>query len=144
MTHTNPKRQRGTPARLCRDCGLKPFAIVFGMVLLISGGQHVSAQPLLREGDVESDADVEPDADALRQRDLARQKAQLEEERRLKLQEEFMRIRGEQMQAEQAEIKRRDTMMRYALIIAIAVIATTLLIAYARSRVANGAGQGGP
>lgn len=71
------------------------------------------------------------------QREAARRQAQFEEERRLRLQQELMQLRGEQMQAEQEEIKRRDTVMRYALIIAIAVIATTFLIAYARSRAAQ-------
>ena len=69
------------------------------------------------------------------------QRARLEEERRMKLQEELMRLQGEQLLAEREAIARRDRMMRYALLIAIGVIAATLLITYARSRVAEEDGK---
>jgi hypothetical protein len=108
---------------------------VMAAALFLACARITPSQPLLREGDPPIDEQSEADAEALHPQELARRKAQLEEEQQLKLQEELMRIRGEQMQAEQEEIKRRDVMMRYALIIAIAVIATKLLIAFARSRV---------
>lgn len=104
------------------------------MLFLISGRGH--AQPLWREGDSPPAAETERESDleTPRLRALARQQAEQEEKRQLKLQQ-LMRMRGEQMLAEQEEIKRRDQMMRYALVIAVAVIVTTLLVAYARSRV---------
>ena len=117
--------------------------------LLLCGSSRVNAQPLLREGDPqpevesESEREAEADAETIRRRTLARQRAELEEQRRIEQQQLLMRIRGEQMLAEQEAIQRRDRMMRYALGIASAVIVTTLLIAFARSRV-NEKGVGEP
>jgi hypothetical protein len=113
------------------------LAVVFSATLLLWSNRFSFAQPLLREGDAEADQQTAPDPEESDRSELARQKAHLEEERRLKLQEELMRLQGEQIQAAQEQIKRRDVLMRYALIISVAVVATTLLIAYARSRVAE-------
>ena len=121
--------------------------LVGGLFFLSCSGAH--AQPLVREGDPQfeaepdSEREAEADAETIRRRALARQQAELEEQRRTEQQQLLMRMRGEQMLAEQEEIQRRDRMMRYALGIAIAVIVTTLLIAFARSRV-NEKGVGEP
>lgn len=64
-----------------------------------------------------------------------RQKAQLEEEARMKQQEGLMRMQGERLAAERVEIERSRKMMNYALAIALLVVGTTLLIAFARSRI---------
>ena len=117
----------------------RAFAIVLGTALLLSGDHVILAQPLLQEGENQAEEPVEPTAEAQR-RELAHRRAQFEEEQQLKLQKELMRMGGERLRAEQEEMRRRDVMMRYALIIAVAVIATTLLIAFARSRV-GGAGK---
>jgi flagellar biosynthesis/type III secretory pathway M-ring protein FliF/YscJ len=121
----------------------KLFALVLTVsALLLYGGTVALSQPLLREGEPEeSQQHEEPDAEEIQRRELAHEKARLEEDRRMKLQEELMRLQGEQLLAEREEIARRDRMMRYALLIAIGVIATTLLITYARSRVAEEDGK---
>lgn len=113
----------------------KTLTIIFGMSLF--GHPAALAQPLLREGDMDDERQAEPDDDELRRRALARRKAQLEEERLLKQQEELMRIQGERLLAEREEIEKSQKMMRYALAIAVLVIGTTLLIAFARSRIAS-------
>jgi hypothetical protein len=115
----------------------RPLTLLLSATLIIGGGRMVFGQPLLREGDVEPKEQAEPDASELRRRAMARERAELEEERQLKVQQELMRMQGEQMLAEREKIHRQETMMRYALIIAVAVIAVTILIAYARSRVAD-------
>lgn len=109
--------------------------IVLALLFWVAGPGIVLSQPLLREGEPARDHGVEANPDVI---EPARRKAQLEEERRMKVQAELMRMQGEQMVAERLERERNDRMMRYALWIAIAVIATTFLIAYARSRVAEG------
>lgn len=103
------------------------------LLVFFSVGGMVLSQPLLREREpLEEPSEPNPEQAA-----SARRQAQLEEERRMKLQAELMQLRGEQMLAERQEKERNDRMMRYALWIAIAVIATTFLIAFARSRVAE-------
>lgn len=114
---------------------IKALSVV--VVILLLPLPTASAQPFLREGDVEEDSQAEPDDDELKRRALARRKAQLEEERLMKQQEELMRLQGELLLAERAEIDRKQKMMRWALMIALLVIGTTLLIAYARSRVSD-------
>lgn len=109
--------------------------VVFCGILLLSPSEQVFAQPLLRESEPQPEAETETDPDVLRRQALARQKAELQEEQRMKQQQLLMQLRGEQMIEEQQEIQRRNRMMRYALFIAVAVIATTILIAFARSRV---------
>ena len=114
----------------------KPLAMVLGATLLLNVGGLTCAQPLLRPGepDARQEAGEEQDPEEARRQALARQKARLEEERRLKLQGELLRLQGQQIEAERIEKERADRMMRYALWIAITVIAITLLTAYARSR----------
>ena len=107
--------------------------VAAALLVLFSAGDMVLSQPLLREREpLEQPSEANPE-----QAESARRKAQLEEGRRMKLQAELMQMRGEQMEAERREKERNDRMMRYALWIAIAVIATTFLIAFARSRVAE-------
>lgn len=110
--------------------------------LLLNGVRSISAQPLLRESPPENgqEADSQPDA----AEEAARRRALAAQEQRLKVQEELMRIRGEQMQAEREEQERTDRFMRYALLIAVTVIAVTLLVAYARSRDESGDGPPKP
>lgn len=103
----------------------KTLTIVFG--LFVFGHSAAFAQPLLREGDVEDERQTEPDDEELRR------EAQPEDER---LQQELMRMQGERLAAEREEIERSKKMMNYALAIALLVIGTTLLIAFARSRIA--------
>ncbi|HVX14111.1 MAG TPA: hypothetical protein VHC22_23195 [Pirellulales bacterium] len=112
-----------------------------GLILFLPTVPLTSAQPLLREGTPDANEPAEPDAEPsapdieeLRRRASGRQQAELEEERQLQVQQELMRMQGERLLEEQLEIRRRTVMMRYALAIAITVIAVTLLIAYTRSR----------
>jgi hypothetical protein len=114
---------------------VKAIVIVCGVSLL--GLPAAWAQPLLREGNVDDDAQAEPDDEELERRALARRKAEHEEERLMKQQEELMRMQGELLLAERGEIERKQRIMRYALMIALLVIGTTLLMAYARSRVSE-------
>ena len=113
------------------------FSVVLAASLVFSGGSIVLSQPLLREGEPSDDERADTGAEDARRVESARRKAQLEEERRMKVQADLMRMQAEQMVAERLQRERNDRMMRYALWIAIAVIATTFLIAYARSRVAE-------
>lgn len=94
------------------------------------------AQPLLRQGDGDDERQAEPDDEELARRAQARRKAELEEERRIEQTQELMRMQVEHMAIEREEIERNRKMMNYALAIAILVVGTTLLIAFARSRVA--------
>lgn len=115
-----------------RKCVL-PF-IIFGVFLAVVPA--VLAQPLLRQGDGDDERQAEPADEELSRRAQARRKAELEEERLLEQQQELMRMQGERMAQEREEIERDRKMMNYALAIAILVVGTTLLIAFARSRVA--------
>lgn len=113
-----------------------PFkTLTVAFVLSLVGVPLASAQPFLRQGDMDDERQTEPDDETLERRAFERRKAQLEEERLMRQQEELMRLQGERMVAEREEIERSQKMMRYALAIALLVIGTTLLIAFARSRV---------
>lgn len=112
----------------------KTLTIVFG--LFVFGLSAAFAQPLLREGDAEDERQTEPGDEELQRRALARRKAEAEEESLLQQQQELMRLQGEHMAKEREEIERSQKMMNYALAIALLVIGTTLLIAFARSRIA--------
>lgn len=111
----------------------KTLIVVFGVSLV--GLPPASGQPFLREGDAGDERQTDPDDEDLERRALARHKAELEEERLMKQQEELMRLQGERLAVEREEIERSQKMMRYALAIALLVIGTTLLIAFARARI---------
>jgi hypothetical protein len=115
----------------------QPLTIFLAATILMSTGRAVLSQPFLREGDADTDEQAEPSDE--QRRDAARRRAdlQFQEEQRMKQQEELMRLQGERLLAEREEIERSQRMMRYALIIALVVIGTTLLIAFARSRTAD-------
>lgn len=112
------------------------WAIVVGATLMFHGDGVSCAQPLLREGepDDRDERGEAQDHEEARRQAMARQTARLEEDRRMKLQAELLRLQGQQIEAERLDKERTNRMMRYALWIAIAVIAITLLIAYVRSR----------
>ncbi|HEX7375714.1 MAG TPA: hypothetical protein VF278_01315 [Pirellulales bacterium] len=112
-----------------RKCVL--LIMIFGAFLAVVPA--VLAQPLLRQGEGDEERQAEPDDE---ERAQSRRQAQLEEERMLEQQQELMRMQGERMAQEREEIERDRKMMNYALAIAILVVGTTLLIAFARSRVA--------
>lgn len=120
----------------------QPLTILFAAAVVLSTGRGVLAQPFLREGDAEAEQPADPGPEELDRREWARRRAALEEEQRMKQQEELMRMQGERMLAEREEIERNQRMMRWALLIALLVVGTTLLIAFARSRVAAGDGNG--
>lgn len=118
---------------------LKLFTIGLGAALVLSGGWLACAQPPLRDGDAEADRRAEPDGEAIHRFQPEGEKAQ----EQLKLQEEIMRLGAQQAAADRQRKQATDRMMWYALMIAITIMAVTLLVTYARSRSADGEGQGG-
>lgn len=103
------------------------------------------AQPLLREApDADDDAGTELDRP---ERSPRRGRMTAEEEQQLRVQQ-LMEFQRDQMLKQAEEKAASERLMRYALWAAVAVIALTLLVAFARNRadspteLAAGAGQG--